>query len=381
MNRIYLIGNGFDCAHKLNTRYSDFLFWYLKECIKKANVDNKKLYEDALFRIVISPNYNVDILQFRYLEDLKEYLSKPQKGSASSLLNAMYPNSQFGYPDTNVKPSKRLEIIIKSDFAKSIINNCINLGWVDIEKEFYTSLKAAAELDGKTQRKPIEKIEELNRSFETLIIKLKEYLMTIDTRVSCQDILRLFDLNSIEDRKFDEPRKYLIICFNYTDTVDKYIPLKRFGPEIGLEYKLVYIHGKVSDIDNPLIFGYGDETDKHFSMLEDLDDSRFTKYFKSNGYGLTSNYRLISDFIDNLDYDVHTLGHSCGSSDRVLLKAIFDNKNCKEIKIFQYERFDGSNDYIDIYQNIGRCFSTNNRHIFRSKTLSYSKMNRMPQLT
>ncbi|SFO66063.1 AbiH family protein [Prevotella sp. tf2-5] len=28
MNRIVLIGNGFDLAHGLNTRYEDFINWY-----------------------------------------------------------------------------------------------------------------------------------------------------------------------------------------------------------------------------------------------------------------------------------------------------------------------------------------------------------------
>lgn len=35
MNRLILIGNGFDLAHGLKISYKDFIFWYLDECFKK----------------------------------------------------------------------------------------------------------------------------------------------------------------------------------------------------------------------------------------------------------------------------------------------------------------------------------------------------------
>ena len=33
MNRIVLIGNGFDLAHGLKTSYADFIYWYWKRRI------------------------------------------------------------------------------------------------------------------------------------------------------------------------------------------------------------------------------------------------------------------------------------------------------------------------------------------------------------
>lgn len=32
MNKIILIGNGFDLAHGLKTSYEDFIYWYWKQC-------------------------------------------------------------------------------------------------------------------------------------------------------------------------------------------------------------------------------------------------------------------------------------------------------------------------------------------------------------
>ena len=46
MNRIILIGNGFDLAHGLKTSYADFIDWYWGEW-------GTKLLQDDVFRIVM----------------------------------------------------------------------------------------------------------------------------------------------------------------------------------------------------------------------------------------------------------------------------------------------------------------------------------------
>ncbi len=46
--RIILIGNGFDLAHGLPTKYSDFLLWYINKAIQKHNISNNKKYIDEL---------------------------------------------------------------------------------------------------------------------------------------------------------------------------------------------------------------------------------------------------------------------------------------------------------------------------------------------
>ncbi len=50
MNKLVLIGNGFDLAHGLKTRYTDFLLWYLNNTIQDFH--KFKEYEDRL--VVIS---------------------------------------------------------------------------------------------------------------------------------------------------------------------------------------------------------------------------------------------------------------------------------------------------------------------------------------
>src|SRR5579859_6490908 len=50
MNRLILIGNGFDLAHGLKTDYNSFILWYLKKCLNtgfKNSIVNSN-YEDEL---------------------------------------------------------------------------------------------------------------------------------------------------------------------------------------------------------------------------------------------------------------------------------------------------------------------------------------------
>jgi len=36
MNKLIMLGNGFDLAHGLKTSYNDFILWYIKQCFSAA---------------------------------------------------------------------------------------------------------------------------------------------------------------------------------------------------------------------------------------------------------------------------------------------------------------------------------------------------------
>ena len=48
MNRIVLIGNGFDLAHNLPTKYEDFINWYWEQRIVGLQNEHKNISEDAI---------------------------------------------------------------------------------------------------------------------------------------------------------------------------------------------------------------------------------------------------------------------------------------------------------------------------------------------
>ena len=47
MNRIIIIGNGFDLAHGLATRYEDFINWYWEKWFNILRVCHKKVKQMA----------------------------------------------------------------------------------------------------------------------------------------------------------------------------------------------------------------------------------------------------------------------------------------------------------------------------------------------
>ena len=51
MNRVIIIGNGFDVAHRLPTRYEDFLAWYFKKGIKESQEKIGEPIENRLITV------------------------------------------------------------------------------------------------------------------------------------------------------------------------------------------------------------------------------------------------------------------------------------------------------------------------------------------
>ena len=63
------------------------------------------------------------------------------------------------------------------------------------------------------------------------------------------------------------------------------------------------------------------------------------------------------NFIESDTFQVIILGHSCGNSDRTLLNTLFEHRNCVSIKPYYYVKEDGTDNYLDIIQNISRNFT------------------------
>lgn len=101
--------------------------------------------------------------------------------------------------------------------------------------------------------------------------------------------------------------------------------------------KIIHIHGELNKENNPIIFGYGDESADDYKKIEKLNDNEYLKNVKSINYLQTDNYKKMLGFINSDYYQVFILGHSCGSSDKTLLNTLFEYKNCVSIKPFYYK--------------------------------------------
>ena len=147
------------------------------------------------------------------------------------------------------------------------------------------------------------------------------------------------------------PVQILLLNFNYTSTADLYVSK-------GSDFEINHIHGELDNEKSPIIFGYGDELDDDYKEIAKLNDNDYLKNIKSIRYLETDNYRRLLSYIDSAPFQIYIMGHSCGNSDRTLLNTLFEHKNCVSIKPFYHQKDDGSDNYIELIQNISRNFTS-----------------------
>ena len=163
---------------------------------------------------------------------------------------------------------------------------------------------------------------------------------------------------NIEERNKLIPEHIMLLSFNYTGTARMY-------GNFNLTHN--YIHGELCKPAN-IIFGYGDELDKSYQDILDKNDNELLRNVKSVKYLETRRYREMLEFIQSAPFQVYIMGHSCGNSDRTLLNTVFEHENCVSIKPFYHKWDDGSDNYLELVQNISRNFT--NMKLFRDRVVN-----------
>ena len=329
-NKLVIIGNGFDLAHGFKTSYNDFMLWYLNDCIEKT------------------------INNFSFKDLLLEGTRQNPK---------MLPQKLLLIKDfTEIACRNNINFFKISPFLCRLIDKHKEYNWVDIENEYYQSLIRLYVISQNTNTTLslsdlVKQIEELNESFEFLRDKLEDYLKLVqgDEITKCYinpngKINLTFQKYFQDFYKNDESKTIMFLNFNYTNTIERYI-----GKGEDLNHEIIYIHGKLNDSKNPVIFGFGDEIDGYYKKIEEANINDLLNNFKSFWYFKTDNYQSLLRFIDSDIFDVEILGHSCGLSDRVLLNNVFQHENCQSIKIHYHKRETG-NDFFSKTQEISRHF-------------------------
>jgi hypothetical protein len=347
MNRIILIGNGFDLAHGLKTSYRDFIddFWEKKielfqEAYNGGNVTYQYHgdislcnYQDEDIRVTdicYHSNYKFrEILEKKGYEQFNELISCiPQIALTKLIKNKIRFNNTF------------LELITKKQSK---------FNWVDIEDEYYLALVKC--LEDETG----EEIEHLNKGFLSIQTALEKYLKSqsaikINASPEIEEKIYLlsYDGSPIKTPLKDTLNNFLFLNFNYTSTEKLYASPTN---------KVIHIHGELDNPKNPIIFGYGDEIGEKYKLIEQKNDNSYLKNVKSIKYSLTRNYSEFLNYINSDFYQVYIMGHSCGISDRTLLNVLFEHDNCLSIKVFYHKRNDGTDNHSDIVMNISRNFT------------------------
>lgn len=403
MNRIVLIGNSFDLAHRMKTSYQDFLndYWATQiQLIKKTPLN--QAFENDEFTITHSPAAFVSGEKYK------------------DLLNTLANHKQ--------------KIIFKNTFLKIITEQYQIEKWVDVENEYYLLLKNCFSQSNKSKKYTIN---ELNRDFEQIKKLLSTYLQKIESEFNkkkdtsffktrrsignkiyypfklkdfsetslnqkaqieyeylkkdiealkqekisledlnkkTRDIIERIDLNQpiIGIRKmllsetainyFDLiPDQTLLLNFNYTFTETSYDNPREFSQFNDIKFttcKTIHIHGTTDIYEkNRMIFGFGDELDDDYKSIEKLNNNEYLQNIKSINYLEKDNYKKLLEFVNNGNFQVYLFGHSCGISDRTLLNTVFEHENCASIKLFYHEKSSEVDNYSDIIMNISRNFN------------------------
>lgn len=364
-NRIVLIGNGFDLALGLKTSYADFFLDYLKEATPL--VFPKGYEETALFSLETKPMHLTNPPEY-YIKEIN------RKQSVKELLDFM---------------ELIIEIRYKYTFMNELVNELIDAKWVDIEQYYYSRLLAefaSYKINPTVAR--LRKIKKLNKCMDDLSHALQIFIIKQQDAGSVNyGESNMFNLIHkirepltedklefvMENHGQDHPSEILYLNFNYTDTVQHLIGDK--GPFSKKDNsRHLHIHGSVDDKENPIIFGYGDDTAEEYHELEMAGENELLRMIKSFKYPRANNYHKLLGYIEEDYFDVFIVGHSCGLSDKTLLKTIFEHKHC--IAIQNFHRGNESEDFEKRIQ-ISRHFS--DKVLMRERLLPFDQDALIPQ--
>lgn len=317
---ILVIGNGFDLAHGLPTRYDDFLT-FVEEFIKYKVTNGCDLKFSDYFKSLNETNINlykqIDefikdnrwLNYFLRLRENKALLNKQTwidfESEISKVIKTIdeYRNKLIRQ---NVFENEQMRI---DEHSFDVLHYILEKKEKIIQIDCFLSLENIRELNE-------ELITDLNRLIRCLEIYLDDYV-----RKSCYDKLQKIEF--IEALKIDK-----ILTFNYTNTYEHVYGKSNINFD--------YIHGKADIMHNlnscNLVLGideYLNENEKNINV----EFIQFKKFFQRiyKGTGCLYNDWIMECFENRLinELNLYFIGHSLDVTDKDILKKLilFDEAN------------------------------------------------------
>lgn len=354
MNRLIIIGNGFDLAHGLPTSYKDFIddFWKNIETNFKTFECNELISINERFTGFFNYGNNKIVDFTSFIENLTKYsLEYKYRFNANS-------HTYFSV-DHLSKNGDEIIFKFKSEFFREIsVKNSEN--WVDVETEYYKSLIKIAKSETLTEEAKYKEVKKLNYEFKLIKKLLYDYLnkevclkyqFNIDESNEIVNYLKDEEINS----DLADSYSTLFLSFNYTPLARIY---SNYLNSLLIKSEVNYIHGEIGNPENSeIIFGYADDKDENYKLIKSFrENNDFLENIKPFEYNNNDNLENLLKFLNSSNYTVYLIGHSCGLSDKYLLNLIFENQNCDSIKVLFRVYDDGNDDYKNKTMNISRHF-------------------------
>lgn len=317
MNRLIILGNGFDLAHGLRTSYNDFMeYFWSNICIHNGSG-------------LLTTEYPYEFIDTRICKSQKQFLSVVNIPDVDN--NGEFINKSTGH-----------FVRFNNNFFKQINKSHSHSNWVDIEVAYYRSLRQIAKMSGEHIDQKIKRVKILNREvseitkcFETYLNKMvvpeidkseNEYFKKFFAE---NTFIMGFSMNSESTPIRSSYDSTFILNFNYTKTFELYNEKKSVS---------VNIHGELENRNNnSVLLGFGDEMDEDYRLLEKMNIKEFMTHMKSFHYFQNQNYTSLMNFLDRSRFDIEIVGHSLGVSDRTLLSTVFNHEKCNKVRIHFYQ--------------------------------------------
>ncbi len=348
---ILIIGNGFDLAHGLPTKYTDFVQF----CKRVRGLFN--YYDDSDFEYY-KKNY---LDNWEFDEQIKGVLENTHKTRKIIKLE----NDTYGIEISHLILNEIYQYIKDNFWIDYFTRFNKNENWIDFEKEisqivqdidkdmqgknFYGQIDFLTNkyLDMKFLYKTLETLlsdknedkkennqityqelrdklhKDLDRLIRALEIYLTQYVENKDIKVCSPDIKEVaIQIN--HNKHTALPAK--VISFNYTNTFQKL-----YGKSKGIEYD--YIHGK-ADINNSIetnnmVLGI-DEYLPNDRRNKDIEFIAFKKFYQRIYKETGCKYK---DWVDKIrlnkeqSHNLYIFGHSLDITDKDVLRDLILNDN------------------------------------------------------
>lgn len=307
---ILILGNGFDLAHKFNTRYADFLDYCKKKysTTKTVGVNDSKnfLFENVWVKHFINKKmsgnkwidlekeiYNV-IVNLSKLPYFKNSINSEK--FEDTIFCVSKSNKKFNFDDVS-KYFRKIDDLYYNDSFRILI------------KDFVYFL--------------YDQLRDFTKEFEKYLIS--DVMPDVDKKGNEYK----FSLNTTQPK--EKNKEVFILNFNYTNTFEKLYANKNDNYIIK---KPVYIHGKIGNNNNNMVLGTQSFSNENISAEFNV----FKKHHQRHRYGTIESYQYLLNLVKIYQGQVsfHIIGHSLNDTDHNILRHILLANSNSIINIYYH---------------------------------------------
>lgn len=363
MNKVLIIGNGFDLYHRLPTRYTDFLFFmnHWEEFKQKYN-DASETLADEWIEVrrdntgALIEESIIDFAKYKSIyeeQDIND-LDKCANNTWIKYFNEMMPSGK-NWIDFETEIYRALRSVEEyynalPDIAgsKQVVSMMLPDSMLKVIRVFGGNMTGTPVYNlGLVHRSDTEP-DKLKNAKESLIFYMKKeldklnlslnlYLWVFVSRINC-------DCYSNQIKKLSGIH---LLNFNYTYTY-KHV----YG-----DHKLIQHHPIHGDIQNRnMVLGIPDDT-----FEENLDYIYFQKYFqriqkKTGNYYKEWITRPEMSSLEDAPAEVFIMGHSLSVADKGILKDFFCGKFVEKITIYYHSQKSYEEMVINLVEMFGKNY-------------------------